>query len=270
MIVPTESYRLYREVSKIMGAKVIEVPLDDSYTIDLDKINKAITDKTKLIWICNPNNPTATMVDKKKLESLIYSLPEKTWIVLDEAYYEFADEDKRIDGIKYIKEGKNLMCIRTFSKYYGLAGGRIGYLIADSEIIQYYDRVSEPFNANRTGLAGAVATIELCQNDYIKYGEIIIKDREILNSELKKLGCETHKSYANFIFFSTEYEADDIAEQLLNKGIIVRSCSEWGYSKSIRVTIGTKEENNKFFKSLKEILKNKEEEKIMKSETMGS
>ena len=270
VIVPTESYRLYREVSKIMGAKVIEVPLDDSYTIDLDKINKAITDKTKLIWICNPNNPTATMVDKKKLESLIYSLPEKTWIVLDEAYYEFADEDKRIDGIKYIKEGKNLMCIRTFSKYYGLAGGRIGYLIADSEIIQYYDRVSEPFNANRTGLAGAVATIELCQNDYIKYGEIIIKDREILNSELKKLGCETHKSYANFIFFSTEYEADDIAEQLLNKGIIVRSCSEWGYSKSIRVTIGTKEENNKFFKSLKEILKNKEEEKIMKSETMGS
>lgn len=270
VIVPTESYRLYREVSKIMGAKVIEVPLDNSYTIDLDKINKAITDKTKLIWICNPNNPTATMVDNKKLENLIYSLPEKTWIVLDEAYYEFVDEDKRIDGIKYIKEGKNLMCIRTFSKYYGLAGGRIGYLIADSEIIQYYDRVSEPFNANRTGLAGAVATIELCQNDYIKYGEIIIKDREILNSELKKLGCETHKSYANFIFFSTEYEADDIAEQLLKKGIIVRSCSEWGYSKSIRVTIGTKEENNKFFKSLKEILKNKEEEKIMKGETMVS
>lgn len=270
VIVPTESYRLYREVSKIMGAKVIEVPLDNSYTIDLDKINKAITDKTKLIWICNPNNPTATMVDNKKLENLIYSLPEKTWIVLDEAYYEFVDEDKRIDGIKYIKEGKNLMCIRTFSKYYGLAGGRIGYLIADSEIIQYYYRVSEPFNANRTGLAGAVATIELCQNDYIKYGEIIIKDREILNSELKKLGCETHKSYANFIFFSTEYEADDIAEQLLKKGIIVRSCSEWGYSKSIRVTIGTKEENNKFFKSLKEILKNKEEEKIMKGETMVS
>ena len=116
---------------------------------------------------------------------------------------------------------------------------------------------------NKNGL------ITITESDFNKAIDLYWKWKD-LNSELKKLGCETHKSYANFIFFSTEYEADDIAEQLLKKGIIVRSCSEWGYSKSIRVTIGTKEENNKFFKSLKEILKNKEEEKIMKGETMVS
>ena len=140
-IVPTESYRLYREISKIMGAKVIEIPLNKEFVIDLDKITKAVNDKTKLIWICNPNNPTGTIVDKKKLEELIYSLPEKAWVVLDEAYYEFSDKYNMPDTVKYIKEGKNVMCVRTFSKYYGLAGGRIGYLIANPEIIKYYDKI---------------------------------------------------------------------------------------------------------------------------------
>lgn len=252
VIVPQQSYRLYREISKIMGAKVVEVPLNDAYTIDLEDFKKALTPKTKIVWICNPNNPTGSIIEKESFASFIDAMPEDCWMVLDEAYAEFCDPDLLPDVMKFIKEGKNVIDIHTFSKYYGLAGGRIGYLVASPEFVNWYDTVSEPFNANRIGLAGAVALMEN-REECKKYGNLMIKDREWLNEELTKLGCRCYPSYANFVFFETPYPAADVAEQLLQKGIIVRPCGGWGYDKHLRVSIGTTEQNKQFLRGIQEV-----------------
>lgn len=253
VIVPQQSYRLYREISKIMGAKVVEVPLNKNYTIDLADFKKALTEKTKIVWICNPNNPTGTVIDKDTFDDFVDAMPENCWLVLDQAYAEFCDPALLPDVMKYIKEGKNVIDIHTFSKYYGLAGGRIGYLVANPEFVNWYDTVSEPFNANRIGLAGAVALLEHPE-ECKKYGDIMIHDREWMNDELEKMGCKTYPSQANFVFFSTPYSAAEIGEQLLRRGVIVRPCGGWGYDKHIRVSIGTTEQNQTFLKEIKEVL----------------
>lgn len=254
VIVPQQSYRLYREISKIMGAKVIEVSLDENYTINLDDFKAAITPKTKLIWVCNPNNPTGSVIPKENFDAFIYALPEQTWLVVDEAYAEFADQEMLPDLVKHINANKNVIIVRTFSKYYGIAGARMGYLISSPEVITMYDTVSEPFNANRVALAGAVELVENEQETCKKYADIMIHDREMMNKELEKMGCTPYTSHANFIFFRTPFEASVIGELLLRKGLIVRPCSGWGYHNHLRVSIGTTEQNQVFLKEMKEIL----------------
>lgn len=255
VLVPQQSYRLYREISKIMGAKVIEVQLNDNYTMELKDFKEKLTDKTKIVWICNPNNPTGSVIDKDTFDDFVEALPEKCWLVIDEAYADFANPDDLPDVMKYIKAGKQVINIRTFSKYYGLAGGRIGYLVANPEFVNWYDTVSEPFNANRIGLAGAVALMsEEGQAECKKYGDKMIADREMLNEELTKLGCECFPSQANFVFFSTPYDAGEIAEMLLRVGVIVRPCGGWGYNKHLRVSIGTTEQNKIFLEEFKKVL----------------
>lgn len=253
VIVPKQSYRLYREISKIMGASVVEVPLDENYTIDLDDFRKAITEKTKIVWICNPNNPTGSVIDKDKMDDFVASLPENCWLVMDEAYAEFCDPALLPDTMKYIKAGKNVINIHTFSKYYGLAGGRVGYLVANPEFVNWYDTVSEPFNANRIGLAGAVALLEH-MDECKKYGDLMIRDRQWLNEQLTEMGCKVFPSQANFVFFETPYDAAELGEKLLRKGIIVRPCGGWGYDRHLRVSIGTTEQNKQFLAALKEAM----------------
>jgi len=255
VIVPQQSYRLYREISKIMGAKVVEVSLTDKYEIDMKDFAKVLSDKTKIVWLCNPNNPTGSVVPKEDIDWFVDQLPENCWLIIDEAYAEFADQELLPDTVKYIKEGKNVIGIRTFSKYYGLAGGRIGYLIANPELVNWYDTVSEPFNANRIGLAGACALLEKDQENCEKYCEIMKADREMMNKKLTEMGCDCYPSQANFVFFSTPYNADDVAELLLRKGIIVRPCGGWGYDKHIRISIGTTEQNKEVLKELEAAFK---------------
>lgn len=254
VLLPQQSYRLYREISKVMGATVKEISLDENYTLDPEAFKAAITDKCKIIWLCNPNNPTGSVMDIKKFEELLNCIPEHTWVVLDEAYAEFAPTEVLPDTIGYIKKHKNLLCVRTFSKYYGLAGGRVGYVIADPEVITFYDTVSEPFNANRIGLAGAVATLTKDKENSKTYGNKMIADREHMNCELEKMGCKVFQSYANFVFFSTPYPASELGELLLRKGIIVRPCGGWGYTQHIRVTVGTTEQNEQFLREMKAVL----------------
>ena len=203
-----------------------------------------------------PNNPTGSVIDKDTFDDFVEALPEKCLVkVIDKAYTDFANPDDLPDVMKYIKAGKQVINIRTFFKYYGLAGGRIGYLVANPEFVNWYDTVSEPFNANRIGLAGAVALLsEEGQAECKKYGDKMIADREMLNEELTKLGCECFPSQANFVFFSTPYDAGEIAEMLLRVGVIVRPCGGWGYNKHLRVSINTTEQNKIFLEEFKKVL----------------
>ncbi len=255
VIIPRQSYSLYKEISWIMGAEVKFVDLDDDYKINLDKIKEQITEKTKLIWLCNPNNPTGTMCDKDKIKVLLDALPEHAWIILDEAYIEFADKNEAPDTIEMIKSGERIMSVRTFSKMYGLAGQRIGYVISTPEFVNCYDTVSEPFNSNRIGLACAVASLRDGAEEINHAMKLIINDRKMMCEKLKSLGCELEDSHTNFLFFKAPYSVPETNERLLQNGVIVRPATGWGYENHIRVSIGTTEENMEFLRVFEKILK---------------
>lgn len=253
VIIPQQSYRLYPEISKIMGAKVVEVPLDEHYRISLQDFAKALTPRTKIVWLCNPNNPTGTVVNREDFAWFIDQMPTDCWLVVDEAYAEFADQNLLPDVVSFIREGRQVIDVRTFSKYYGLAGGRIGYLLADPEFVNWYDTVSEPFNSNRTGLAGAVALLEHDLPECQRCCDLMKADRTRLNQELTAIGCDCIDSQANFLFFSTPFDANELAERLLRRGVIVRPCAGWRYDKHLRVSIGTTEQNDEFLRQFKAV-----------------
>lgn len=256
VIIPKQSYGLYREISNLMGANVIESSLTSDYHIDIEDIISKFTDKTKLIWLCNPNNPTGTMVDEGLFKTLLEKLPTKAWVVMDEAYIEFSDPEKRIPSIDYIKKNEKIVVVRTMSKAYGLAGARIGYAFGNKEIIRVIETVAEPFNANRIGLAGAIETLTKDQESYKKGLQKIISGREKLVQLLTDLGVNCLDSEANFVFFETGLNASAIGEEMLKRGVIVRPCTGWGYEEAIRVTVGTKYENKRFIEEFSKVLRN--------------
>jgi len=254
VIIPEQTYGLYFEISKLMGGTIVTVPLSQDYCIDVDEIIQKISDKTKVIWLCNPNNPTGTVIDKEGFNRLLGALKPHTWLVLDEAYAEFAEQHALPDAIAKIEEGHNLIVVRTFSKAYALAGVRIGYAIASKAMIKLIDTVAEPFNANRVGLMGAIASLKEDQQEYEKALNAILKDRKMLRETLSKFGFKCIKSHANFVFCETPYNAEELSEHLLRSGIIIRPCSGWGYPNAIRITVGTTYENQKFLEILKRVL----------------
>lgn len=253
VLLPSATYGLYREISKLMGARIVDVPLKD-FTVDLEKAAEAVTERTKLIWLCNPNNPTGTIIEPRLLDRLFERLPDSAWVVLDEAYAEFAPKNLLPDRARLIFEGKNLVSIRTFSKAYGLAGARLGYAIASEEAVTVIDTVSEPFNANRIAIAGGLAVLTRDRAVCEKARLAIIADRMKISGKLEKMGLSVVPSQANFVFFETPFPAADLSDGLLKKGIIVRPCGGWGYDRAIRVTVGTEEENSAFIEILAKTL----------------
>ncbi len=260
VLIPLETYGLYKEISKLMGGIIKQIPLKSDYTLDLDGIRKAITDKTKLIWLCNPNNPTGTVFNLEAYNLLLDSLPAHTWVVLDEAYAEFANEEILPDSIGDIVKEKNIIMVRTFSKAYGLAGARMGYAIARPEMIKAIDTVSEPFNASCVALAGAISTLNEDIENYEECLQNIKRDRERMIFELEKMGFKVVDTHTNFVFFQTPYNGAKIAQELLMMGVIVRSCEAWEYPNAIRVTVGTREEVDEFLNSFRKVIHLQEDE----------
>lgn len=260
VLLPSATYSLYREISKLMGANIIDIPMKD-FALDLEGVANAVGENTRLIWLCNPNNPTGTIIEPRLLDSLFEKLPKSAWVVLDEAYAEFAPKELLPDRAKLISEGKNLISIRTFSKAYGLAGARLGYAIARKEIVTVIDTVSEPFNANRIGIAGGVAVLtrdrEACEKARLR----ILADRKRISARLERMGLLVVPSHTNFVFFETPFPAKEIAGDLLKQGVIVRPCGGWDYDRAIRVTVGTGEENDIFLNSIERTLRQREEER---------
>lgn len=253
IMIPAVTYGLYREIAKLMGGVVVETPMAD-YTIDIDAIMQAVTPKTKLVWLANPNNPTGTIFPKEDLPRLLDALPDHAWVILDEAYGEFAPSELLPDWAELIQAERNIIVTRTFSKAYGLAGARLGYAVAHPDMITAIDTVSEPFNANRIGLAGAIAVLTEGQPEYRDALGRIIADRARLQDELRELGMTVVPSYTNFLFFETPYDAQQLSWHLLQQGLIVRPCNFWGHPKALRVTVGTTEQMNQFMTVFQETL----------------
>lgn len=256
VLIAQQSYRLYREVSKLMGAKVIEIPLTDDFQFDLDTFKAKLTSKTKLIWICNPNNPTSTLTDKAKLKQFMDDLPDDVWVVVDEAYANFADKDKLFNFVPYIGK-KRVIVMRTFSKFYGLAGARLGYILADPQAIQAYNTVTEPFNTNRTVLAGAEAAIKFDQAQSDKALAKIRGDRAMLVEALGLLGCQVAPSEANFVFAKLPDDAPNatiVSQRLMEQGVIIRDGTPWGFPRYIRITIGKHDDLEYFLEKFRALI----------------
>ena len=253
VIVAKPSFLIYDIASRLSGARVVEVPLDH-FRYDLKRMKNAVTDRTRIIFIGNPDNPAGTYVTKDQLEEFLKEIPKNILVFVDEAYYEFASTRKGYpDSLKYIPRYENLLVARTFSKMYGLAGLRIGYGIGQESLVDLLNRVREPFNVNSLAQVAALA----CLNDQAYYGKIakkLEKERIYLYGSLKRMKAKYLESATNFILIDVQKDGSQVSKALLKKGVIVRDMAFWGLKNFIRVTIGKTEENRKFIKALKEVL----------------
>lgn len=248
------SFMEYEFTARIMGADCVAVPLDASFKHDLPAMQKAITGKTKIIYLCNPNNPTGSIVGSEEIDQFMAAVPEDVLVVFDEAYYEYVESSEYVSGTKYLSQGRNVVVMRTLSKIYGLAALRVGYALTTPEIAQAVERVTEPFNVNH--LAQVAATAALDDINHVNESRKTNQEgKQYLYSEFEKLALKYVPTEANFIFVDTGKECRGVFQALLEKGVIVRTGDIFGYPTFIRVTIGNKEENERFVRSLIEVLK---------------
>ncbi len=248
VVMAVPAFVVYKLVTMLFGAKAIEVPLRDWHH-DLDAMRAAITPRTKLVFVCSPNNPTGTANSEAQLMEFVRSLPDHVIAVVDEAYAEFlaAPPDLR----PLMREGRKVVCLRTFSKIYGLASLRVGYGYASSELCALLNRVRQPFNVNAIAQAAALAALD--DNDFaVMTARENQRGLEQLESSCRRLGWETVPSVANFMLLKVGDGAAAF-QKLQRLGIIVRPVGSYGLPEWIRITIGTSEQNRRLVAALQTI-----------------
>lgn len=254
VVVADPSFAVYHGQTKSMGGSVKEVPVKEDLTLDLDGMADAVDSQTKMVVVINPNNPTGTGVSPEALDAFVEKVPDRAILVLDEAYIDFMDEFDIFSSLKYVKERKNVVILRTFSKFQGLAGLRVGYAITSLELRSDLLRVIETFPVNVMAQAAAIASL-----DDVEFMEMSVdaarEARSYLTKELTKLGCDVAESQANFLFADTHVDGKVIFEELLHRGFLVKA--GWGekYPGYIRMSFGKMEENQAFVEAMAEILK---------------
>ncbi|MDO8683986.1 MAG: histidinol-phosphate transaminase [Armatimonadota bacterium] len=246
------TFSQYEAAATLNDCGCCMVPMKD-FTFDVDAMADRITENTKLIFIANPNNPTGTMVTQKEMERLLARMPERCFLVMDEAYYEYVESDEYPRSIEWVKEGRNVIVLRTFSKIYALAGLRVGYGIARPDIVGYINRVREPFNVNSVAMAGAIASLE--DPDQVKRSrELNSSGKKYLCAEFDRMGLPYSPSEANFIWVDVKKDSVKVFKEMLKRGVIIRTGDIFGAPTHIRVTMGTKEQNERFIAALAEVL----------------
>jgi histidinol-phosphate aminotransferase len=251
VIVASPTFLMYEVASTVHGAKLKVVPTR-YFKYDLKAMKDAVTKNTKVVFIANPDNPNGTYVARYELEDFLKGLPDETIVFLDEAYFDFVEEQDYPNGLDYIGES-NLIVTRTFSKAYGLAGLRVGYGVSSSEIIKYMEAVREPFNVNSLAQIGAISALK-DRVFFARSKKVVREGKKFLYSELKAMGIRYVPSVTNFILIELGPKSGEATERLLKKGVIVRNMKAWGLENFIRVTVGKDAENKRFIKELKKII----------------
>lgn len=252
LVMGTEAFAVYFLAAAMYDAEAVRVPMPD-HVHDLEAMLQAVTPETRLVAVCNPNNPTGTMVSPDALDEFIEKLPDHVVAIIDEAYFELMPEEARPDALKHIRRGKkNVVVLRTFSKAYGLAGLRIGYGIGHSDLIGLLNKVRQPFNVNGMAQAAAMAALDDITH-LVETREMVEEGRRLLEHELAGMGIETTPSGANFILCKTG-RGREVFQELQKRKIIVRPMDGYGLPEHIRITIGTPEQNRKILKALEEVL----------------
>jgi len=251
VVTAKHAFAVYGLMAQLFGAKTVEVE-DPGFVHDLPAMLAAITPRTRQVFIANPNNPTGTMVGQEEIDAFMARVPEHVLVIFDEAYFEFLDHPP--DVIRYVREGRNVVVMRTFSKIQGLANLRIGYGLAPASVAKILQKTRQPFNAN--GIAQAGAEAGLADLDHMdKTRRLTHEGREFFQTSFAQMGLEFVPSFANFVLVKVG-DGDAVFQALLKKGIIVRAMRSYKLPEWIRVSVGTMEQNRALVAALAEVKAN--------------
>jgi histidinol-phosphate aminotransferase len=252
-IIPRIAFVQYMAATHLMGAKPVFSPMKEDLGVDLDAIIDCITPATKVVFLCNPNNPTGIAIPSDELRAFLARVPDHVLVVIDEAYHDFADDPEYSSSIAFINQYKNLFVVRTFSKIYSLAAARIGYGVGGAEIVDAINHVRPPFNVNSIAQEGALASLD--DEQHVAESRRINQfGKQLIEELFEELGMKYCKSNANFVCVDTGKDSQFMFEQLAERGVIVRNLSGYGLTTSLRVSIGSPEEMQAFVAAMKEII----------------
>jgi histidinol-phosphate aminotransferase len=252
-----KTFIVYAIAVRAAGGEYHQVTMRD-HAFDLDALLRAIDERTRLVFLANPNNPTGTMFDAAATDKFLARVPDHVLVVLDEAYCDFAQsfaKKRSVDyshSLDYIRQGKNIIVLRTFSKAHGLAGIRVGYGFGPQKLLQHFSRVRTAFAVSCVAEAAAVAALD----DHRHVAQAVesnLRESVWLEQSLRELGCDPVPTNASFIYFECGEDAGELARRIQAQGIIVRPLGVWGSPQAIRVTVGTPEQNRRFIAALKAV-----------------
>ncbi len=249
IVTAEHAFVVYKLMATLFGAETIEVP-DPGFVHDLDAMAKAVRPDTKQLFIANPNNPTGTLVQQEAIDRFMDQVPEHVIVIFDEAYYEFLKEPP--DTLRYVREGRNVIVMRTFSKIQGLASLRIGYGLGPKSLVEVLQKTRQPFNANAVAQAGALAGL-LDEAHQERTRQNNDEGIAYLQGVFEEMGLEYVPSYANFVLVKVG-NGDAVFQNLMKRGVIVRAMRGYKLPDWIRVSVGKPEENERFVSELKKLL----------------
>lgn len=252
-VMAEQAFVVYQLIVQAVGGKSKQVPLSN-FTHDLNAIAEAVSPQTRMVFLANPNNPTGTIFRRDEWERFLAKISAEVLLIVDEAYFEYVQDAGYPDSLRYHAEGPAILTLRTFSKLYGLAGLRIGYGVAPEELISMMQRVRQPFNVNAAAQWAALAALD--DVDHVRRSlEVNRQGLDYLQSEFAKLGLAHVPSHGNFVLVRVG-KGQEIFQQLLRQGVIVRPMGAYKFPEHVRVTVGTMEENRKFIDALQRVVKN--------------
>ncbi|MFW6181343.1 MAG: histidinol-phosphate transaminase [Spirochaetota bacterium] len=253
VVIPRITFPIYEIAFRAMRAEMVHSGMR-GLEIDLDDLLARVTPATACVALCNPNNPTGHALPPEEVRRFVEAVPDRVPILMDEAYLDFAPPGCSPDSPALFREGRrNLFIVRTFSKAYGLAGFRVGYGIGDQRLVALMNRIKLPFNVSLVSQHAALAALE-DEEFFRKTIEVTALGREYLYREMRRLGLSYVESATNFVLIDTGRDADRVCDELLRRGVIVRSASKYGAPTSVRVTVGMAEHNQRFVQALEEVL----------------
>ncbi len=251
VVIPGPTFGQYAASVKTMGARPVSVPLQD-YRINVVAAAAAVTKKTKMMFICNPNNPTGTFVTGSELEQLLAEVPDDVVVVVDEAYIDYVTDKQYQSAVEFLGQYPNVFVIRTFSKLHALAGARVGYGVGNPELVKVLHRVRPPFNVNGVAQAGAKASLE--DTEYqARMRQINAENRQYFYSLLDQLGIKYVPSQTNFVLVDADRNSTEVFTQLLGHGVVVRDVGGSGLSTCLRITVGTRQQMDLLHRALRAI-----------------
>jgi len=255
IIISNPCFVPYHSFSSKLGGVIIDVPLvGDTYAIDVDGIIAAISDKTKVIFLTSPNNPTGSYISKHDMDRLLPQIPQNIIVIYDEVYRHFADAKDYVTGVPYVQAGYNIVAVNSFSKSYGLAGMRVGYCYSSEKIISYIRQLSKPFIINKLSSVAAIAA--LSDHDFIdKVVNLIKSERQYLASEFNRLSILFTPSQSNFYLIQPPIDAADYVAHLSSHGVMTRATANFGAPGKVRISIGAREANEAVVTAIEKLIK---------------
>ena len=253
-ITASATFPMFSILTTMFGGKTIGTAMTADHRFDLTVILRAVTPDTRLIFLCTPNNPTGTIIKQREADEFMARVPEHVVVVFDESYGDFASDPDYANSIRYIKQGLNVVTVRSFSKKSGLANMRVGYAIGRPELIEYLHHAQMPFNTGSVSLAAAAASLD--DYEYQRQSTLLVRrERDYVYSALDELDVDYVRSEANFVLMiHLPMDAKEMVDAALRKGIIIRWAGSMGMPDAVRVTIGRHEENEAFVSTLRAVL----------------